>query len=342
MRLAVNVLSLLFPFTTFQLALSVAAASAQEEAPEPSRRLGADQWVPSLAVTSGVTIQEWEGESAATCSGCTNPAPVDQLRVPASGDDRDVTPFVGGQLELMTPELPIPLSPRFFAGGGVAPAFGTERAVADEGNVATLRSPLPPGSESTPFSEDAALGQGSEATAEMVDDWLYGAHAGIAFPLEFLGRSFRIKPSVGWIRFQIEAKGHVSDAECRSVPGNPPTNCNPLTMPPPPSATPGQLRSIQLRDKDTNTYDGIGGGLDVEMDVFRIGPIGSSLFIGAHAFKILGEREIEFGDSLTFADSGQPGLGAATAEARFRVDVDPVVYRLGLGLRAHWLGFDSK
>src|SRR5262245_26393845 len=132
MKAPVNVFALFCLVTTAQLALPVGPASAQDEAapaptpaatePAPaakrSRQVGADRWVPSLAVVSGVTGQKWKGTASSTCSGCTN-ATGPLVRPSIRGDDVDVTPFVGGQAELMTPELPIPLSPRFFAGGGL-------------------------------------------------------------------------------------------------------------------------------------------------------------------------------------------------------------------------------
>jgi hypothetical protein len=344
MQASVNVFAASFLVITAQLALLVVPAHAQEpvspsdvpsesEAPKHSRRPGGDRWVPSLAVTSGITFQDWNAEVSSTCSGCTNPPAQPPARPSASGDDADVTPFVGGQLELMTPELPIPTSPRFFVGGGLLAAFGRERDVAIEGNVGTLTSPLPADFDPTIFPESAVIGQGSDTQAQMVDDWIYEAHAGIAFPLEFLGRQFRLKPSVGWVRYEVEAKGAISDAECRVISAGA-TNCNALSAAP----NQGVLRSVQLRAKDTGSFNGVGGGFDLEMDVFRIGQFGSALSIGAHAYSILGEREIEFGASKSFPDSGFAGLGAADYSSTHRVEVDPVLFRAALGFRIQWLG----
>src|SRR5262245_23190396 len=73
---------------------------------------------PSLAPIFGASFQKWEGAVASqTCAGCTLPSPTSQtLRPSADGNDRDVTPYFGGNLELMTPELPIPGRPRLFVG----------------------------------------------------------------------------------------------------------------------------------------------------------------------------------------------------------------------------------
>jgi hypothetical protein len=347
MKAPVNVFALLCLVSTVQLTLLAASADAQDEPPPPSgdaaptapeastrsKQLGADRWVPSLAVTSGVFYQKWEGDVSSTCSGCTSPVNQPLVRPAASGDDNDVTAFVGGQLELMTPELPIPLSPRFFVGGGVLPAFGVDRKIANEGNVGRIDVPSPiPGDESV-FNEASMLGQGSQTEAKIVDDFVYEAHAGLAFPFEILGRQLRVKPSAGWVHYEIEVKGAVSDADCRTVGLFGATDCNPN------SATPGLLRAVELNEKDTGTFDGVGGGMDLEMDVFQIGPFSSSLFIGAHAYKILSDREVEFDSTASFTDTGFPGLPAADYSSSHRLEVDPWFYRMGLGFRMNWVGF---
>jgi hypothetical protein len=357
MKAPVNVFALLCTVITVELALLAAPASAQDEAPAPdaqeesapseqpserSKQLGADRWVPSLAVVSGVTYQKWDADVSSTCTGCTNLATEPLARPSASGDDNDVTPFVGGQLELMTPELPLPLSPRLFVGGGMVAAFGTDRQVANEGNPGPIESPLlTPDTDASVVIESAMLGQGSRTSAEIVDDWIYEAHAGLAFPLEFLGRQFRLKPSAGWIHYEIDVEGRVADAECsqRNATSVTLTNCNPLT-PIPPSVA-GVLREIQLSGNDSGSFHGIGGGLDLEMDVFHIGPFGSALFIGAHAYKVLGEREIEFSSSASFPNNDGFGLGPAEYSASHSLEVDPWFYRMGLGFRMQWVGFDA-
>lgn len=345
MRTAVNAFLSWSGPALLQVALLVGAAAADDGALAiGSRRPGADRWIPSLAATSGITIQDWTGSVRTRCEGCTTPDPQLQLpgRSAASGDDLDVTPFVGGDFELMTPELPLPTSPRLFVGTGVLASFGFERRVATEGNSASLVSPLPPGSERNPFSESGALGQGSEIAAQL-DTLVYGVRAGIAFPVELFGRAFRLKPSVGWIRYDIDARGEVSDAECRKATVGENTNCNPDSVPdafpqPTDPPAPGFLRPIQLAGSASDSFDGIGGGLDIEMDTARIGPLGCSLFVGAHVFSILGNREIDFDDSASFPNNDGLGLGPAETSARFRFEVNEVMFRVGLGLRLHWLG----
>ena len=356
MRAAVNVVALVSAAAALQSALPVASVAAEEEG-DPSahsRQEGGDRWVPSLALTTGFTIQNWDGAVVSECTGCIlddEGLPVESpLRVPDDGRDLAVTPFFGASFELMTPELPIPTAPRLFIGGDVVAAFGFERAVALVGDPGAVVCPL---SEKacgiTAYTEDAALGQGSETVATL-DGVIYGAYAGIAFPFELYGRAFRLKPSFAWIRTGVDVEGLVADAEClESQSLRPPfsvtTQCNTTTGV---LAAEGSLREIRLQAGGSGRFDGIGPGLDIEMDTGRFGPLGTSLFLGGRVYRILGNRKIEFSASQsfeqTFLDDGvtpADGLGPATADARFSFEMDKWSYRVGIGLRFHWLGFND-
>jgi len=288
---------------------------------------GADRWVPSIAVTSGVMIQEWKASVESTLFPGSGGAP-EPVRPTENGIDVDVSPFVAGGVELMTPTLPIPTSPRLFAGGDLTVAFTFDRKVAREGQPGKVRSPLPEGG-TLAFTEDVLLGQGAETEAKL-DQLLYGAHVGVAFPVELFGRAMRLKPSVGWIRYQIDVNAIVSDGACYTPPpylqGAEETTCN--------SATSFQ-RSISLLASGSETFDGIGPGLDIEMDTGRFGPLGTSLYLGARAFKILGSRSIELNDAATFDDpvgSGDEAVG------KWSLEVNDWMYRVGVGIRFQWLG----
>jgi len=328
MRAAVNAFALFGAV----LALHMLPAAAEEEGAGPERRKqeGEDQWVPSLAIISGMTVQDWDGEvESEICRDCTFPdqAGEEALRPFIKGDDRDVTPYVGGSLELMSPALPIPTSPRLFVGGEFLSAFGTNREVAGEGDPGLLRSPLPEGAEdSTPYGENAAIGQGSTTKAE-IDKFVYGAHAGISFPVELFERALRIKPMFAWIRYDVDVKGKVVDAECQASFLFGSTNCND-------KVGNGFQRGVTLRDDDSDTFDGIGPGLDVEMDTGRFGPLGTSLFAGARLYKILGSRKIKLSDSGSHDDV----LGQDQTRARWSFEMDDWMYRIGLGIRFQWLG----
>lgn len=325
MRALVNIFALLSAGAALLAALP-AARAAGEEAGARSSQKGDDRWVPSLAVISGLTVQEWNGSvSSQTCPGCTLPSPnAVPLRNPASGGDRDVSPYVGGNFELMSPALPIPTSPRLFIGGDLFAAFGTERSVAQEGDPGRLRSPLPPGAGNTPFGEDSVLGQGSATQAEL-DTTVYGAHAGISFPFELYGRALRVKPLFAWIRYQVDVKGLLADPQCTVQLNS--TQCNT-------DLANGFLRSTRLESKGDDRFDGIGPGVDLEMDTGQFGPLGTSLFIGGRLYRLMGNRKVELGALAEFNDA----LGPAESSARWSFEIDKWMYRVGIGMRFQWLG----
>jgi hypothetical protein len=331
MRVAVNAFALIGAALTLQAPLA-AMAEEQDTGSERRKQDGEDQWVPSLAIVSGLTVQDWDGDvESEICPDCTFPSPqAEALRPFDKGDDRDVTPYVGGSVELMTPALPIPMSPRLFIGGEFLSAFGTDRDVAGEGDPKSpLESPLPPGADNTPYGEDSVIGQGSVTSAE-IDKFVYGAHAGIAFPVEIYGRALRIKPMFAWIRYDVDVSGKVVDAEClENIFGT--TQCNE-------NLASGFLRNspdgIVLRDDESDTFDGIGPGVDVEMDTGRFGPLGTSLFAGARLYKILGNRKIKLSDTASYDDV----IGQDETRARWSYEVDDWIYRIGIGIRFQWLG----
>ena len=99
---------------------------------------------------------------------------------------------------------------------------------------------------------------------------------------------------------------------------------------------PGFLRETRLEGSDSQMFNAIGGGLDIEMDTIRYGPVGASLFLGGSFYRTLGDRTIGFSDSETFND--QLGMNDR-AEAEWEIEVDPWMYRAHVGIRFQWLGF---
>lgn len=324
MRVAVNRFVLFCAVLALPALLEVSPARA-----EGSGQQGADRFVPSLLVKSGVTGQVWDATlRSEVCRGCTLPNPAQQpLRSSESGDDFDVSPFVGGMLELTTPELSILGSPRFFVGGEFAGSFGVDRRVAREGDPSTISSPLPEGSP-TGYDENAALGQGSETIARM-GDYIYGAHAGVAIPFELMGRALRVRATVGWLRYEVDVDGIVTDAEC--TPRITTTECNPDAG--------GFTRSVTLTGSTTEEFDGIGPGLDIEMDTGRFGPVGSSILLGVQAYRMIGDTDVEFSSPVV---SVSDSLGNDQNQAHFGFEADEWMYRLGVGIRFSWLGFEEE
>jgi hypothetical protein len=321
---AVVALRALFPIASL--------ATDGGELGEPTKQAGEDRWVPSLAITSGVTIQKQEGFADSVLFEDMSPNPI-SLRGFVNGDDLAVSPFVGGALELMTPALPIPTRPRLFVSGEILPTFASDRDLAVEGNTGCISGPEPdapcardPGGLSgVDFDENSANGQGTSTIAQ-VDTLVYGASLGVAFPVQVGKRPLRIKPSFGWINYKVEVDGLVVDAACGDPGSVPPSlSCNDF------------LREMILAANDSQRFNGIGPGLDVEMDTGRYGPLGVSLFMGARAYAILGDRTISFSTEETFVDQ----LGTDRAVAQFEVEVDPWIYRAHVGIRFHWLGSEE-
>ena len=105
---------------------------------ESTQQEGEDRWVPSLAITSGVTVQKQLGGAGSFIEDGFVP-----IRGLVIGDDIAVSPFVGGTLELMTPALPIPTRPRLFVSGEILPSFASDRDLACEGDPGGVRGPEP-------------------------------------------------------------------------------------------------------------------------------------------------------------------------------------------------------
>jgi hypothetical protein len=293
-----------------------------------TKQAGEDRWVPSLAITGGVTVQEQDGTSDSFMVNLNSVST--PLRGLIEGSDTAVSPFVGGSLELMSPALPFSLRPRVFVSGEILPTFAADRDLAVEGNPSCIRGPEPnapcaskPGGLSgTSFDADNANGQGSSLETQ-VDTLVYGANLGVAFPVEVLERQLRIKPSVGWINYKVEADGLVVSAACGDPNTIPPsTRCNDF------------LREMTLAASDSQRFNGIGPGVDVEMDAGQLGPLGVSLFLGGRAYAIVGDRDFSFSATQSYDDQ----LGTDDATALFDVKVDPWMFRGHVGIRLHYLG----
>jgi hypothetical protein len=325
------------------------------ESAESTRQAGEDRWVPSLAITSGVSVQKQNG-TADSClfPGDTSPDSCNSkldlpLRGFVKGNDTAVSPFVGGTLELMAPALSIPTRPRLFVSGEILPTFATDRDLVVEGDPGCVRGPNPgapcakneeEGSRKVGFGQNEANGQGTTTSAE-IDTLVFGASLGVAFPLQIGKRQLRIKPSVGWINYKVEAEALVVDAAC-----NPTDLCTNATN----ESAFGYLRERTLSASGSQRFNGIGPGLDVEMDTGRYGPLGVSLFMGARAYAIVDDRKISFGTEKFYPEAMRdpedplyPGIvfGPETGAGRFEVEVDRWIYRAHVGIRFHWLGSEE-
>jgi hypothetical protein len=330
----------------------------------------ATRWIPSLAITGGATFQDQSSSvssmcqvggfglppSVGNCSGYPDGFPVAgpgpaPLRPERSGSERAVSPFVGGSLQLLTPAIPIPTRPRFFIQGEILPTFATDRNIAAEGDPDGVSAPL---AQNTgfiegplQFSQPEFVGVGSRTTST-VETLVYGASAGLAFPFELLGRRLWLKPSVGWLRYEVQVEGTVEAGlkdDIPLIPGPNTRDCtfvpNPAFPGPPGVPTPQFLAApcsgIGLSGSDSLWLQGVGPGLALELDAARWGPIGASLYIDAAAYKILGDRDLSFTSSVTY-DTNLGRIPADTYTANWSFSADPWIYRAGVGIRFSWLG----
>jgi hypothetical protein len=323
----------------------------QAFADDAAKRDESTRWVPSIGVVAGIWIQDVDASVRSsdvsytqlqrtrvfdpsippfgafveqqTFVDFTNP-----VRPSVDDDDRLVTPSMSGTLELMTPGIQaLPGRPRFFVHGDAGALFGVEHHVARE------RAPekLPPLTTDDPpflrqpenFIEEAVAGIGSETTAE-VQPLLVTAGGGVAFTLDLWGRRFRIKPSVEYMREEIDFTGSVIRAVLidTGISGFPPliTRQDAIFIP------------VQLRGSTSEVFQGVGPGLELEMDTRRVGPFVISLFASASAYKILGDTEVAFSEQQTLVYPQLEG-GSEDVSADWDFEKDPWSYRGNIGIR---------
>jgi hypothetical protein len=234
------------------------------------------------------------------------------------GSDTSVAPLVGASLELMTPS-PFDgwLRPRLFVHGDGAAAFSFER------NVGGVEAPdefaLPPGiiptQDADPTRQEleelSIVGQGSRSRIQ-VRRLVWSAGAGIAFGFDVLGRRLRVKPSFEYLRQELDLIGVVH----RAVKLKEPVSVTSLK----------DFRLLSLTHEEKRSYDGIGPGLELELDAARLGPFVSSVYLMGRGYHLFGDLETTFSETNEFGE---------TATWTFRPD--RWVWRSGVGFRFRWL-----
>ncbi len=308
---------------------------------------GADsRWIPSFALTSGIT---WGEQHATVASDCRAPGsdppaatscdPAEssfgsELRPGDKGDDRAFTPYVGGNLQLLTPALATIGRPRLFVDVELPYHFGIDRNVAQNRRPTGLREPEGQGIGEQ-LQENALLGAGSRTRSE-IQGLVFGASAGVSFAFEAWGRRLRLKPSAGWIRYEIDVRGRVESGICNNAVSTRPEQDTCDLDGRNQGMTRGFTRTITLLAHDTQWFDGVGPGLELEMEAWRFGPFGVSLFLDGEGYYLFGDRTIALSAARTI---GPDTLGdPVDYHADFSFRVAPWLYRAGLGIRFSWLG----
>lgn len=321
------------------LGVAVATAATASEPRDESQR-----WVPSFGLFFDALGQKLDGAvttgrvlgpplSLGGCERSTIDGPTGtrtpglcptaranptQILPDDEGDDTSVAPLVGASLELMTPS-PFDgwLRPRLFLHGDGAAAFSFER------NVAGVEGPgefaLPPGifinnpqDVRQDIQELAIGGQGSRARIQ-VRRFVWSGGAGIAFSFDWLGRRIRVKPSFEYLHQEMDLIGVVQRAVKLEAPFVSAVDLS-------------GFRQLSLTQKEQRSYDGIGPGLELEVDAARLGPFLSSVYLMGRGYHLLGDLETTLSATNEFGE---------TATWTFRPD--RWVWRGGVGFRFRWL-----
>jgi hypothetical protein len=269
------------------VALTLVAPQAHAE---PNVEFGSDLWTPSLVLRTGVVIQS----GAALAESALNNG--QELRPRHTGRQTQVWPVLGSDLEIMAPALTmLPAAPRFFMRGGASFSFATDKDVTKEGDPQNFQLPAPPAAA-------RVIGQGSSTNIELKSPIL-DAGFGAAFEFEAWDRPVRLRASFEYMRQRIKLRGKAHEARDAF----------------------GTVFLFSVRDTTTDNFDALGGGLGIEVDALRAGPIVTSVLGSGRMYHWLGDRTIEV--------RGEGNLGST---ARWRYKLDALAFRVHVGMRFRW------
>ena len=325
------------------IAAGTSAASSEE----------LDRWVPGFAVTGGVTILDVAAsvESASrpgtpplpysTSTRCVSPCISGYKGGSAASSDLMVTPYVGASIEVMTPGLKWGGNAvRLFMHGDVLPGFPFDRSIAKVGAPGPFDYPKndpPPLGDGRPwltYTEDQVLGRGGVMRAEL-DSVVFGAGMGVVFGFKSGGRRWSIKPSIEWTHFEVSFSGQFDEVRLEyetldpNLPGNV-QNCRPYNLT---NCRTQVLDSVRMSEGVKRSYNGIGPGIEFELEAARSGDFLFSIFVGGSAHRILEKRKVQLSASQPSSVEPQDDPYTATWSAT----LDPWFYRAGVGLRVRWL-----
>jgi len=311
-----------------------------------------DRWIPGVAIMGGVTIEN----AAATVQGASRPGapplpytPSTRCVTPcisgykggsAASSDLMVSPYVGASFELLTPGVAWRDSEvRVFVHGDVLPGFPFDRTIAKVGAPGPFDFPKndpPPVADGRPwvtYSEEQVLGRGAATRVEL-DSVVFGAGLGVSFSFEAGGRRWSIKPSIEWTHFEVNFSGEFNEVRLEYATLDPDTpgtirNCRPYDLT---NCRTNVLDSVRMSDAVTRSYNGIGPGIELEIEAARTGDFLFSVFLGGAAHRILEKRSVQLSASQPSTVEPQ-----APYTASWTASLDPWFYRAGVGLRIRWL-----
>jgi hypothetical protein len=266
----------------------------------------ADRWVPALGLHIGLRSQD--GSASTRTSDVLGPAfdPGPQrVRPGSNGEAALLGATFLASLEVTTPSLKMTGAPALFAHVGIGGVLGSTDNIAREGSPDELAPPP----NSNLFDEIDILGQGSEAQVQ-VQSLIVRAGAGLSITVPLENRTLRIKPSIEYIREEIQLTGLTHRAVGQVAP----------------LRNFSEARLIMLRDEDTKEFHGIGPGIEFETDAIRANDFVWTFFAGGQAYYFPGDLEIDLSDSNEFAES-----------ASWSYEKEEWGFHVGVGMRFRWL-----
>ena len=157
----------------------------------------------------------------------------------------------------------------------------------------------------------------------------------MAFTFDWLDRRLRIKPSIEYLREKTTVTGEIRVAQVVRVGG-----FNPVPTP----ATNASFRFLQLDGQESKWFNGLGPGLELDMDAARAGGFMISVFGSFQSYRWLGNRklDVEPGDLLV-SYSGPAidnGFDPSTVDndevAKWSYEKEKWGFQGGVGLRFRW------
>ena len=285
-----------------------------------------DGWTPGVALSGGMLFNEIDSSFATgevLGPGVDIGMPTQPIQPSGSGQDLEPVPFVGASLELMSPPLveATKARPRFFVHADFSLNFAQEDDITRTENAGPELTIPPSLVGTTQLSADVLLGQGTRASAK-IEPLSYGAGFGAAFEVQLLDQIIRIKPSIEYFSFEVEASGIISRgvATVAIVPnGDDPDDIS-------------DFRHILLESRRSKRFHGLGPGLEIETDAARVGSLVTSVFLSARAYSMFGNLEIR----ENVFNTSDPDPLAQQENARFETEIDRWLFRGGVGIRLRW------
>jgi hypothetical protein len=203
-------------------------------------------------------------------------------------------------------------------------------------------------------------GQGTKVLVTE-DSWVWSGGAGVAFTFELFGRRLRLKPSLEYQRRKLSVEWTANRALLSQEQG--------VRRPPSAGGNIAPIYNIiQLAAQDELVVDGLGPGLELEMDTWQVGPVMLSLYLSGQAYRVLGNTVLTAQGDITTecgatdgsnlallcqqtndwdllflgtqfsrqrfpTDTALSGLGVNDVFGDFGFEIDPWYLQAGIGLR---------